>query len=70
LLASGAVTTGVRVLLLIGGFAAFSTLVANAGALNSSGDGTVAVTVLLVGAAAAVIGILLFITALVRRQRA
>jgi len=53
LTAGGAVTAGVVILLRIGGFVAFSILVANAGAVHSSVDGTPAATVLLVGEAAA-----------------
>lgn len=53
LIVGGAATAGVVVLLLIGGFVAFSILVANAGAVPSSVDWHPGATVLLVGAAAA-----------------
>jgi len=69
LVVAGAVTAGIGVVLLTGGFIAFSILVAAAGANDSSGDGTVAVVAFLVGAAAAVTGVSLLLIALVRRHR-
>ena len=69
LIIGGAVTASVGVLLLIGGFVAFSILVASAEGSDSSGDGTFAVTAFVIGAAAAVIGLVLLIQALIRQHR-